>query len=271
MRYTHFHLKSPLKAETEDAFAIQPATGIYAVLDGVTPLHDYRDAEGHNGAHIAAQLFKSKLERPDVDPAMPLTDLVNAANRDLRQLMLKAGVDLTVLHELWSTCVAAVRVRETEAMVDFAQLGDSMIVAVYRDGTFKSLTENRVQGVTSRSAAYREAARRDGADLPDEAYFDIPKHRYAYNRTLANRPEGYGVANGMPDIGVHLQHGTIPLDGLSSLLLFTDGFFHPDYELEKAAPRMIELGFEAYVDEVVAAEKSKQAQPDDRTAIRLTF
>lgn len=267
MAMVHFHKKSPLKDEAEDAYALHPAAGIFAVLDGVTPVHAYKDEYGHNGAYIAANLFKKSFEKSV--PDMRLVDIITSTNRRLRELMMQAGADLMVLHELWSTCIAAVQIRGNS--VHYAQLGDSMIVAVNRDGRISTISENRLHGISQRAKLARELARKEGALMPDESHYDIPLHRNQGNRWMANHPDGYGVANGMVEIGIHLQSGVLPAEELRHLLLITDGLFHPELELEDACARIIELGFEKYVDEVEAAERRKQLPPDDRTGILMTF
>ncbi|MDF2815480.1 MAG: stage sporulation family protein [Paenibacillus sp.] len=267
MHITHFHRKSPIKAEAEDAFALHPAAGTFAVMDGVTPLHEYRNDQGHNGAYLAANLLKACFEQST--PDVPLTNIITVANRLLREQMIAAHVDLSILHELWSTCVASVRIEDN--CIHYAQLGDSMLVVVYRNGHIVAVTKNRVLGVTGRAKHYRRRARNEGVLLQDESFYEIPENRNAYNRWLANVPEGYGVMNGMEDIETHLQFGTLPLAEIKHVLLLTDGLFHPDLPLEQACMHMMELGYDAYADEVEAAERIKNAAPDDRTGIWISF
>jgi serine/threonine protein phosphatase PrpC len=217
---------------------------------------------------LASNLLKSCFEQ--AAPDIVLTDVITGANQLLREQMIKASVDMSILHELWSTCVAAVHVQKE--VLHYAQLGDSMMVVVYRDGLVAAVTENRVVGVTDRAKHYRVLARDSGAPgIQDESYYEIPLNRNAYNRWMANIPEGYGVMNGMEDIGVHLQYGVLPIADLQHVLLVTDGLFHPEQPLEQACLRMIELGFEAYADEVEAAERKLAAVPDDRTGIWISF
>lgn len=267
MNVKHFHRKSPLKSEAEDAFTINADAGIYAVMDGVTPLHTYRDENGHNGAYLAANEFKANFEHSG--PYSHLIDIFTYSNRCIREKMIEAGADLSIMHELWSTCVAAVQIQGNS--VNFAHLGDSMIVAVYQDGRVATITENRVKGLSARAKQAREQARSEGAILPDESYYDVPLHRNQGNRWMANHPNGYGVANGMEEITIHLQSGQLQVAQLKHLLLLTDGLFHPALELEDTCRRIIEQGFEQYADEVVVAEQQIQALPDDRTGILISF
>lgn len=267
MHFQTYHLKSPWKAEAEDAYAIHPEAGLFAVMDGVTPLDAYKDGEGHNGAHIAANLFRASFEQGKSQT--DLTQLILDANRQLRDRMMQAGIDLSILHELWSTCVAAVKLEPD--VVRYAQLGDSMIVAVYHDGRIVAVTENRVRGVTQRAKLAREEARRRGEELPDESYYDIPHNRNQANRWLANCPDGYGVANGMETIDTHLQAGVLPRGELRHLLLLTDGLFHPELELTDACAELMRLGLERYAEVVIEAERRHDSPPDDRTCIWITM
>jgi hypothetical protein len=267
LKLTHFNRKSPLKAHCEDAFFINSASGLFGVLDGVTPLHDFKDERGYNGAYIAANLFKDYFERAENDKT--LAESVVEANRLLRERMLAYGVDVGIKHELWSTCIAAVHLRGDR--IDYAQLGDSMIVAAYRDGRIAQLTENRVRGITERAKAYRETQRRGGADLPDESYYEVAKHRMIYNRWMANTPEGYGVANGMEEARHYMQTGTLDVAEIAGLLLMSDGLFFPGRDLAYTYRRIAEAGFETYANEVEQAERERGLAPDDRTGILLEF
>lgn len=243
------------------------STGFYGVLDGVTPLHDFRDEAGHNGAYLASNLFKHELEHADGDAS--LKDTILQANRLLSKRMLERGMDLSIKHELWATCVAAVKL--ADGRLDYAQLGDSMVIAVYKDDSIRVLTENRVRGISDRAKVQREEERRQRKDLPDESYFDIPRHRMIYHRYLANTPNGYGVANGMEEAELYVQSGSLEIADLKLVLTLTDGLFYPGQDLAYTVNRIVQEGFEPYADAVYQAEQERGLAPDDRTGIMLQF
>lgn len=258
---------SPLKRECEDAYFVNSDIGMYGVLDGVTPLHDFKDENGHNGAFLASNLFKSYFER--LNRLDALSDGIAEANRLLRNKMTEYRVDLSVKHELWSTCIAAVHIRNGTA--SYAQLGDCMVLARNADGTIRVMTQNRVSGVADRARARRERDRKNGIDVPDEAFFEVPRNRWVYQRWMANTPDGYGVANGTDEVQEYIQSGSLRTSGLTHLLLISDGMFFPGKSLEAAFEILLQSGFESYVELVKQAEQANGLQPDDRTAILLEF
>ncbi|MEF3304930.1 PP2C family serine/threonine-protein phosphatase [Paenibacillus sp. GYB003] len=268
MQIRHYSKPSPQKKEGEDAIVLNEKARLYGVMDGVTPITGYRDENGHNGAYLASNTLRAYLERSDGRAS--LKDEVIAANRELRQAMLRNGIDLNVKHELWASCIAVARVDGDS--VSFAQLGDCMAVARYEDGRIVVLTENRVVGVSARAKAKRARDRENGLPVEDESHFDELYPKLVYNRAhMANSPEGYGVANGTDEAADHIQAGVVETKGLTHLLLVSDGMFHPDLPLEATMEQIVNDGFEPYVERVEAAERAKRLNPDDRSAVLLSW
>lgn len=269
MQIQHYSKPSPQKREGEDALLLNPVRNIYGVMDGVTPIAEYRDSNGHNGAYLASNTLKAYLERSDGD-VVSLVDEVIAANSELRQAMLRSGIDIGIKHELWASCIAAVQVSPDG--IRFAQLGDCMAVARYADGRVIVLTHNRVKGVSARAKAKRERDRQNGISVPDERTFAELLPVMMYNRThMANTPEGYGVANGTEEAVGHIQSGLVPMEGLTHVLLVSDGMFHPDLPLETTVELILQEGFERYVERVEEVERDKSMNPDDRSAVLLSW
>ncbi|PYI55423.1 protein phosphatase 2C domain-containing protein [Paenibacillus flagellatus] len=269
MQIRHYSKPSPQKSEGEDALALNPHRGFYGVMDGVTPIADYRDANGHNGAYLASNILKAYLERPDGSGS--LLEEVRAANRALREAMVDAGIDLSRKHELWASCLAVAHV--TEEGVRFAQTGDCMIVAKFADGSVRVLTENRVNGVSARAKAKRAADRERGLPVEDESHYEELYNVLAYNRSvMANTPEGYGVANGTEEAAEHIRAGFVQAsEQPTDLLLVSDGMFHPGVPLETTLEQIVQEGFETYVERVEAAERERGMRPDDRSAVLLQW
>lgn len=268
VKVRHYTKPSPRKREGEDALLLNPARGLYGVLDGVTPISDFRDGDGHNGAYLAANTIKDYLE--GAGSSESLIEEVIEANRRLRRAMEESGIDLSVKHELWASCIAAAQVTPHE--VRYAQLGDCMVVARYRDGRIDVLTDNRVKGVSARAKAKRALDRQNGRNVDEESSFAELHRVMVYNRTwMANAPEGYGVANGTEEAADHIQSGVVPIEGLGHLLLVSDGMFHPEHPLETTLKLILEEGFDRYVERVEAAERARDMMPDDRSAVLLSW
>ncbi|MFD0711585.1 PP2C family serine/threonine-protein phosphatase [Paenibacillus sp. GCM10027626] len=259
--------KSFLKKEAEDAHCVNLAAGVFGVFDGVTPLYEYKDEKGHNGAFIASNLFKDHFNALQ-HPADPAEQLVQA-NRLLKKAMIAAEQDLTRKHRLWSTCAAVVAVNGHEAA--FAQVGDCMIIARTKAGENVVVTRDSVKGNAERIRKKQAADRARGIFVPDEDYFEVPLHRQAYARWMANTPEGYSVANGMDEMADYIQRGVLDVAGLHYLLLISDGMVYPDQSFEAVLEQVLSIGIERYMLEMENWEKAHDVHPDDKTAVLLEF
>ncbi|MBX0359264.1 protein phosphatase 2C domain-containing protein [Halobacillus sp. Nhm2S1] len=263
----HIQKKSPLKKECEDAFVLNEQAGIYGVLDGATPLVCFKDEAGHNGAYLAAQIFKTKMER--LKGGEELVKAVEEANLHLKDEMERYAVQTELGEERWSTCVAVVKVMDDQ--IHYVQLGDSMILVEDENGKFMVVTIDSVKGISERAKKKRVEGRKDGEKIPPESYYDIRMNKLRYNRRLANVEGGYTVANGMPEVMDYLDQGVINGKGVRSLLLISDGLFHPELTLEETYQRIREVGLEGYVHELTEHLNKHSLHIDDRTAVWIKF
>jgi serine/threonine protein phosphatase PrpC len=269
MQMEYLNDKSPMKAESEDAYVINVRRKLYGVFDGSTPLTSFKDEAGHNGAYLAARLFKEYIEQLDGKVELSLVQAVINANDQLRQKMEDYQVDLSIKHHLWSTCVALVEIKAT--MVEYAQLGDSMIVAGFKDGSIRVLTKDTVKDISRRAQEKRNRDRQSGLKVPEEETFLNVENALIYNRSLANTAEGYTVANGMTEVKEYIQSGTIDRLNLAYLLLMTDGLFFPGKNLEFTLKNVIKKGLSRYAGELTHYLTKNGLKIDDRTGILLKF
>jgi serine/threonine protein phosphatase PrpC len=266
MKVDYFMKGSPLKKESEDAFFINKKMNIYGVCDGATPVASFQDGNGHNGAYLAANLLKRYFEETEEED---LRTGIREANRILHNAMLQHNVDVTQKHHLWCSCIAVIRITQTELY--YAQLGDSMIVVQYKNGTIRVLTKDTVKGIGERARLKREEERKQGIVLPDESYFANIKHRLIYNRSLANVPNGYTVANGTEEAGKYIQFGEEAIENITNIFICSDGLFHPDIKLEDTASFIWNQGIEAYVQQLEEIERQRGLRLDDKTAVVITL
>ncbi|MBO9129035.1 protein phosphatase 2C domain-containing protein [Bacillus sp. 165] len=259
--------RSPLKQESEDAYIINENMHIYGVCDGATPIIPFQDKNGHNGAFLAANLFKQYFETIQEEDS--LAAHIMQANQRLREAMLDHRVDVTNKQQLWCTCIAVIRITENNLM--FAQLGDSMIVVRYKDGSIRVLTKDTVKGIGERARLKRREERGRGFIVPDESVFADRKQQILYNRTLANTPNGYTVANGSIEAGQFIQHGIEAIDTIKNILICSDGLFHPVLSLEEVAHAVWTNGLEQYVENLGDFEYKRGLHPDDKTAVVISL
>lgn len=167
MKIKAYQQKSPLKQECEDSYFCNKDKKIYGVCDGATPLVPFRDEKGHNGAYIASHLFASYFTALRENHSLQFA--VAKANEALQSKMLEYEVDTRKKEHLWCTCIAAVQI--VGEKIEYAQLGDCMIVATFQNGTMQVLTKDTVEGISKRAKRKREEDRKKGLSVPEEYCF----------------------------------------------------------------------------------------------------
>ncbi|MBW5470765.1 hypothetical protein GPJ61_23400 [Brevibacillus formosus] len=262
----------------EDAYVIQQVKHVYAVIDGITSLIPYESAAGQTGGAIAAELVKKQLEAMPEDVA--LHDFLGTINEALQEEMRQSGIDLEKKEALWGAACAVVHVGD--AHIEYAQLGDCMIFAVYDDDMVRPLTHTQVSHLEQAALAKWEEGINEGLCTRTELHercMDILIH----NRYQANGPGGYGVLNGDAACRDFIEYGRMNRVGVKALVLVTDGLFMPR-ALGGAQPRweetvlpIVHKGLQRYTDELIALENNdpeciryiRFKKSDDKTGMIL--
>ncbi len=262
----------------EDALILNERENIYGVLDGATSLVSFEGIEtgGYLASRIAKEAFESYRES---DGAASLRELVLRANERIRAGMLEKGVDVDDKNAVWAAGIAVVRIGEHQ--IEYAQTGDCMLIAVYRDGTVRTVTHDQVDHFDENSRRLWERYTQEG--LPPEEVRRRVYEVIKMNRLKTNTPEGYAILNGDPALERYVEHGSINRIRLASILLATDGLFLPR-KAGEPAPQMADMaalidekGLAGYVDWLIANEYDESQQgkytrlkvADDKTAVKI--
>ncbi|MEH7180504.1 protein phosphatase 2C domain-containing protein [Neobacillus vireti] len=267
MKVESFFSACPNKVVSEDSIVLNEKINLYGVFDGATPLIPFKDENGRNGAYLASNLFKNyflSLYKRNLS----LVEGIVAANRMLKEYMEKYKVNQEKYENLWSTCAAIIKIEE-DGKISYAQLGDCMIIAEYQNGTIKALTRDTVKDISYRAKAWREEQRKQGVTIPDEEYFQESTQQLIFNRSLANKENGYTVANGKKEVINFIQHGQVNISEIKTLLLITDGLFHPNFSIEETFKKIQAIGLQVYSMELEQYEKSNNLRSDDKTGIMI--
>ncbi|SCY48204.1 protein phosphatase 2C domain-containing protein [Desulfoluna spongiiphila] len=198
-------------AMNEDAVRVNGT--LFGVFDGATSLNGKTFDSGATGGYLAATTAGDIFSRNDG----PLMDLAHRANAAIRCMMLENGVDVTCKENLWSTSAAVGRIEGDR--FHWVQSGDSPILAIYEDGSCDLLATGDDHDLETLKLWKETAASRTGSIL-DELKDQIRKVRSGMNIT-------YGVMNGEAQAMDFLNHGSVSLEGIKHILLFTDGLFIP--------------------------------------------
>ncbi|ULO05588.1 protein phosphatase 2C domain-containing protein [Paenibacillus sp. 19GGS1-52] len=208
----------------EDAVILNHDLKIYGVVDGATSLVPYRGTSKETGGRLASQLIKQYAEQLTSTEFNGLDTLLKEANSRLGQEMERCGINLHSKDELWTAGAALIRI--TDTYIEFIQVGDCMIYAMYEDGSIRSLTRDHVAAIDLQSKRIWEEGIATGV-LTKELLWEMVKPVIAANKQKMNTPEGYSIINGMAEAEPFFEYGRINLIKLHSLLLVTDGLFYP--------------------------------------------
>jgi hypothetical protein len=255
-------IKSNRKTICEDDFVTNQQKGVFAVLDGATPVSDFTDEKGKNGAVLASRIVSEFIRQTELK-VVDVKKCLLHANERLLEEMKRANIPLHQKHERWSTCAAVVHIT--------GQIGDCMIFALLRNGDLAVLSNDTVEGISERAKEHRQKERLRGVNLPDESYFNVKKNTLIYNRSLANAKNGYGVLNGDPAAKMYVHTGSIKRDDCCELLLISDGLFPKDKNWEGMLCAIATDGLEHYAKALVAYEEKHNLYQDDKTGIFVQF
>lgn len=267
----------------EDAVVINEAQGLYAVIDGATSVVPFRGANGETGGRLASQHIKQYLE--NYEGSIPeyggLELLLKQANERLGREMQASGIDLTAKEQLWTAGIALIRATETH--IEYAQSGDCMFYALYRDGSIRTVTRDHVAHIDQESLLLLKQGVAADAMAGEGLQVQV-KAKVLANKQKMNTPHGYSVLNGNPAAELYVESGKLNRIMLQELILVTDGLFFPQSKGESAnAPhdKMIRhitsQGLQAYADWLLQLEEADPAciryprfkKSDDKSGIRL--
>jgi hypothetical protein len=261
----------------EDAVVVNARSQIYGVIDGVSAMAPYQDETGRTGGAIAAQMLSEELSGEVND----LREAVLQANARLLRKMEEANVDTAGKWRRWGAVFAIVRWRETH--VEYAQSGDCMLLARYKDGSVRVVTRNQVAGFDLRALNAKKQLQESG--LTNEEIASRLKPIFKCNRDKANAPDGYSVMNGDPALEYMMESGRLSRAGLAKLYALTDGMFHfiendeDPNKWEKLLDDLDRLGIEGYMEELIRQEERdphgsrypRHKKSDDKSALILEF
>lgn len=279
----------------EDALIVRERDGLFGVVDGATSLSPFRAEGGETGGVLAAGIVAETVMGMPLgaeadsgagagEGAGALAGMLAEANRRLAARMAGYGIDPSRKEELW--CAGALLVRVRPDAVDFAQAGDCMLVAGYRDGSYRVLTRDQLAAIDRATLRRRAEAAASGIAGRDALWRAVLPTIEA-GRRLANAPdpEGYALLNGDPAFARYIESGTVNRLGLRSLLLMTDGLYVPKadpaeaFDAGETARLVAGMGLEAYAEWLVRYEQAdaecvrfpRVKRSDDKTAVLLEF
>ena len=193
---------------------------IFGVFDGATTICKSDLPNGITGGLLAAQIAANTFRKGGDD----LLFLAKEANRRISEALGNVKIPQEKRYRLWSTSAAVIRLEDRH--FEYCQTGDSLILIIRKDGSFTHLTPE-VNHDRETLRLWKDAP--EGRPIHDALKEQIRSVRMEMNVT-------YGVLNGETQALDFIRHGTLQLDGIASILVFTDGLFlpreDPDHEID---------------------------------------
>jgi serine/threonine protein phosphatase PrpC len=225
----------------EDTFALARDGDVMfvAVFDGTTSLKPIAALDNQSGARFASHFLKNNLAA--ARPNTSAEDVMQELNNKLLKASTELGGTLTDTHTLPASVATIVRFNKGDGFFSFAHVGDSFGIAYYEDGHSHVFTDDKnavfdnsmfsliakvagEQGITPRKAREDERVK--------SALIDM-----FIGRNNNPNGRGSGLVNGDPNLEKYIQTGSLTLQGVTAILLGSDGLLPPGWSLEDEEDR----------------------------------
>lgn len=258
------------KGVSEDALLINDGAKIFGVFDGATSLRGYVDPQGKTGGLIAAEIAKEAFNE-----AGSIVGAARDASDRIRDAMIRAGIDVHEGANRWATTAAVVRI--TPHSFEWLVVGDSVILMVMDNGSFKEVTPFHDHDTTV-LIKWKKLAEERVNDIRERINEDLVQLRNESNLS-------FGVINGDDAVVNFLHSGMDSLGHVNHILLFTDGLLLPseDPAQPKDFQKMVDLYLSGGLEEMKSVVRSQESSDpncwryprfkphDDIAAIAITF
>ncbi|WP_320172494.1 protein phosphatase 2C domain-containing protein [Maridesulfovibrio sp.] len=191
----------------------------FGVFDGATSLTPETYEQGCTGGYLASNIAGRVFATGDG----PLLGLADKANAAISEAMLERGVDLNDKKYLWSTSAAVVSLDNDR--FEWVQIGDCLVMVIKEDGSHELLMDGFDHDTETLRMWQSVSAEADDSIL-NALHDQILKVRGQMNVS-------YGVFSGEQEAMSFINHGQRDLDGVDSILIFTDGLFVPSCDPER--------------------------------------
>ncbi|OGK34231.1 hypothetical protein A3I50_04625 [Candidatus Roizmanbacteria bacterium RIFCSPLOWO2_02_FULL_37_9] len=195
---------------------------LFGVFDGLTSLNKYKDQNGKTGGQIASQLVKRIFEK-NIDKDFKF--ILHKAQESLNQGMINRNIDISSKTNRLSSSIAVVKLKNGNA--EYIQVGDSPIIFIFKNGSFKIVMSNKNTDKESLLLWKKLSGRGIKSWSEDkEILNNLIKVRQMANVT-------FGSFNGEEEVFKFILHDKLNLDNVTNILLLTDGLFLPQEDPNK--------------------------------------
>ena len=244
---------------------------LFGVFDGATSITPGVYDNGVTGGYLAANIAGGTFVKNN----NTLHDLAVLANRAIGDAMANRGVCLKAKHHRWNTSAAVIRMNEED--FEWIQIGDCVVLVIYKNGTHRVLTEDFDHDHETLQLWKKNN------QYTSEPILTALKDQIRKVRDRMNID--YGALNGEEEALSFLHSGSEKLEDIQHIVLLTDGLFIPssrpeertDFHLFSELFQRGRLPFiRDFVREMEKTDVSCRKYPrfkthDDIAAISITF
>jgi serine/threonine protein phosphatase PrpC len=202
----------------EASLLINEKLSVFGVFDGASSLDKYLSADGKTGAYLAS----NKAAEVFAGPHTNLAEALQAADQAIDQLHKQSSIDTSDRVNRFSTTVAAVKISEDQA--ELLQVGDSVIIVIYKDGSAKAPLGYHDHDLEV-MRKWRKLADEGQTNIRQLVAEDVIQLRRTGNTE-------YGTLNGDGAAKKFMQTLILDLKDVASILIITDGMFVPKTDPE---------------------------------------
>lgn len=277
------------KQPNEDAFAVTLSDGkLFAgVFDGVNIFKPIRGLGSQSAARFASHFLRDNFFQA-VSTDTPQNVILELNQRLLQTTLLLDGATLTDTTTFPGATATVIKIDADTSTLSFAHIADSFGIAYYKDNRSELFTADRTKIIDYKTYELIAQIARERGIPPCEARTDerVQEALLSSRKKNNNKPDasGIGLINGDPNVSQYIQTGELPLEGITAILVGSDGLVPPGWTLDTAKERrklLNELedgGFEKLFKTKKATEDGdpdwkhiRYKHSDDATGILLTF
>ena len=265
---------------------------LYAVIDGLSEPHSYKNPlklfNGLSGGEMIVEVVKKVFS--SIYPQPSLEEYVLIINNMIQRVLETEGFSIKNAGLIPGASFVFAKIEDTAVRI--LQGGDCLAVWRFASGEIGFIPNQAYRHVSQNLQTIHEILARNEGNRKEMwvEFYPILSQRRQRDINNSTLESGYAVLNGQPNVVKCWQKREIPIRGLNTLLLFSDGFV-PYYEtsdekMEQLAERLLnEYKDSEYKDKVLTLkemlerkrrEKSRKGKPsyikhDEATALVLEF
>lgn len=198
----------------EDVVLVNENTQLFGVFDGATSLNRFKTTDGKTGGYIAAHIAAETFASTDLS----LKEIAFEANMAIDECYESYGVIIRSNVDRFNTTAAAIKIHGDSA--ELLQVADSIIIFIYEDGRVEVPLGYHDHDIDV-MRKWRALADEGWVNIREILIEDIIGLRKSANTN------GFGSMNGQPEMEDFIHSKTVSLDGVSTILILTDGMYLP--------------------------------------------